>query len=360
MTAHLISIASGSSHQTYELIANAFEVLETDTGAMRQLAAESTLFNTPDPPGEEKLSKDEIYERLKNQVEVYGNLDSSESKGLTGSLINEYLNQLPPAERIEALKLPLVRAAHENGLAFEKFTGRTNAVEKFIAKHQYVEGQEAFNAVVDLLETVELFPGRALGFIKGDVHMTAFGGLHYDFQAAGEFVFTRSDLPGDTFQIQARLEAPFNGAAVTVITQLGMAIGGDRVTIDATRAEPLWINGSPAGLSDNVPAIQLAGGQVIRVSDARYVLSWNTGQNLTVTDRGTVLDAGLDIVFLTKRVRGGIRIGLARPKSRTCERVRASRRNSFGAAADQHAVVHHIRECMARQSERLSVRLQAR
>ena len=41
----------------------------------------------------------------------------------------------------------------------------------------------------------------------GDVHLTTFDGVYYNFQAAGEYVLTRSTVAGDTFQVQARLAA---------------------------------------------------------------------------------------------------------------------------------------------------------
>ena len=40
----------------------------------------------------------------------------------------------------------------------------------------------------------------ATGFGRGDVHLTTYDGLHYDFQAAGEFILTQSTLFGDLFK----------------------------------------------------------------------------------------------------------------------------------------------------------------
>ena len=42
------------------------------------------------------------------------------------------------------------------------------------------------------------------GTAIGDVHLVTYDGLHYDFQADGVFVLTRSTMPGDHFQIQTQ------------------------------------------------------------------------------------------------------------------------------------------------------------
>ena len=60
-----------------------------------------------------------------------------------------------------------------------------------------------------------IIPG---GSGNGDVHITTYDGLHYDFQAAGEFVLAQSTAAGDSFQVQIRLQPWYSGASVSVTT----------------------------------------------------------------------------------------------------------------------------------------------
>jgi hypothetical protein len=65
----------------------------------------------------------------------------------------------------------------------------------------------------------------------GDVHFIDFDGLTYNFQAEGEFILAKATTQGDDFQVQIRLQPYFNGAAVTVMTQVAAAVGQSRVTL---------------------------------------------------------------------------------------------------------------------------------
>ena len=84
--------------------------------------------------------------------------------------------------------------------------------------------------------------------VGGDVHITSFSGLHYDFQAAGEFVAAKATDPNDPFQVQIRLQPWFTGSSVSVTTQVATEVGSDRVTFDLDRADAgtgfVWVDGS--------------------------------------------------------------------------------------------------------------------
>ncbi len=106
-----------------------------------------------------------------------------------------------------------------------------------------------------------------------DPHLRTFDGLAYDFQTAGEFVLAR-DANGGTFQVQARLSAPQGTRAWSALTELGIQVGADRVTIDATRAAPVWVNGAPLTFTSDT--ISLADGEINRTSCTAIARSCST------------------------------------------------------------------------------------
>ena len=136
----------------------------------------------------------------------------------------------------------------------------------------------------------------------GDVHLTTFDGLHYDFQAAGEFVLAKSKVSGDFFQVQIRLapydfggSVPASKVSVSVTTQLAAQVGIDRVTFGVGRPKIVTVNGSATALSMSNPVLNLSGGQLIELSPSIYQLVWNTGEQMTVTYAGSYLNYTLSL-----------------------------------------------------------------
>jgi hypothetical protein len=125
---------------------------------------------------------------------------------------------------------------------------------------------------------------------SGDVHLTTFDSLLYDFQAEGEFVFAESKKAGDSYQIQARLQPYGNSSTVSIMTEVAAKVGSDRVTFAINRADTVWIDGIPSTLSTTNPTITLSGGVLHEVSPGIFTITWNTGETLTVTDHSSNID----------------------------------------------------------------------
>lgn len=122
----------------------------------------------------------------------------------------------------------------------------------------------------------------------GDVHMVTFNGLHYDFQALGDFVAVQATDPGNFWQIQIRT-ASYPGAA-SITTELAAQLGGDRVTFAIGRDFIVHVDGAP-DMALQVGAVQsFANGTLTQLSAESFKLAWNTGESVTVTDHGDYLD----------------------------------------------------------------------
>jgi hypothetical protein len=134
------------------------------------------------------------------------------------------------------------------------------------------------------------------GIAQGDVHIVTFDGLHYDFQADGAFILTRSTVPGDDFQIQIQTAPDAANHAVSYTTEAAAQVGSDVVTFAIDRASTVWIDGTPdTALSGADPLQSFAGGQLQELSSNSFLLTWATGQTLTITDQGSHLDSSVGL-----------------------------------------------------------------
>src|SRR5262249_19254283 len=76
--------------------------------------------------------------------------------------------------------------------------------------------------------TPDGFGGTNIGVGQGDVHMTSFDGLHYEFQAVGEFMAARSTVPGNPWEVQIRTDGV--QGQMSFATEVAADFGGVHVT----------------------------------------------------------------------------------------------------------------------------------
>jgi hypothetical protein len=122
---------------------------------------------------------------------------------------------------------------------------------------------------------------------NGDPHLTSFDGLHFDFQAAGEFLLAK----GGDLEVQARQEPYGNSRSVTVNTQIAARVGDRRVTVSpgAGRDDPpvVRIDGQLDPLPAGAPR-PFGGGTLARESgqDGWVDITWADGSTLVVRPVG--------------------------------------------------------------------------
>jgi hypothetical protein len=133
------------------------------------------------------------------------------------------------------------------------------------------------------------------GSAAGDVHMVTFDGLHYDFQAVGDYVLTRATAPGDPFQIQIETAADATIKAVSITTQVAARIGSDTVTFVLGRDREVWVDGAPDAVLTVGQPQQLTGGQLLETSPGNYRIDWAGGETLNVTDAGSLFNTAVSL-----------------------------------------------------------------
>ena len=127
---------------------------------------------------------------------------------------------------------------------------------------------------------VEVAPGGT-----GDVHLVTFDGLHYDFQAVGQFVAVESAVPDNPWQVQIQT-AP-SGDAASVTTELAATLGSDRMTFGIDRTNVVYVDGVPDATLKVGATQTFAGGTLAEPASDHYQLILNGGESIGVTDLGT-------------------------------------------------------------------------
>ena len=128
--------------------------------------------------------------------------------------------------------------------------------------------------------------------VWGDVHITTFDGVYYNFDAAGEYVLTRSTVGGDTFQVQARLQPPTGNGSVSEQTEVGAAVGSDDIVFAVDAGAPFYQNGTAETIGIG-NTLALSGGSVTQTSGNTYRVNWNTGESMSVTLNGSIISESI-------------------------------------------------------------------
>jgi RHS repeat-associated protein len=121
----------------------------------------------------------------------------------------------------------------------------------------------------------------------GDPHLTTLSGVHFDLQAAGEFL--AASAASGRIVIQARQQQVGN-SPVAINTAIAANVDGDRVSVYTKEPAFLMINNAPAEETDfewRLPH----GGRVERHGGSVQI-SWSDGTLLKITRAGESLDFG--------------------------------------------------------------------
>ena len=126
--------------------------------------------------------------------------------------------------------------------------------------------------------------------------MVTFDGLHYDFQATGDFVLARATTPGDSFQVQMRAAEYLTNPGTSVATEISAQLGHDEVSFNIADPATVSVNGiADFAIADASAQQQLDGGTLTALSSSSYQLTWNTGETLNVTNNGVYLDSSVQL-----------------------------------------------------------------
>jgi hypothetical protein len=132
--------------------------------------------------------------------------------------------------------------------------------------------------VLALLSTAG--PVRAMeGRAWGDIHVRTLDGATYDFQAAGEFVASRSTA-GD-LEVQLRLESTGFSSYVSIVTVVAVRVDTSRASVALGREPMLSVDGKPVTLSPGGGFDLPEGGRIER-SKRGYEINWSDGSSLFV------------------------------------------------------------------------------
>ncbi len=123
-------------------------------------------------------------------------------------------------------------------------------------------------------------PAQAMeGRAWGDIHVQTMDGATYEFQAAGEFVASRSTA-GD-LEVQLRLESTGFSSYVSIVTAVAVQVDTSRASVALGREPLLSVAEQPVPLSSG-GAVDLPDGGRIERSERGYEIFWSDGSTLFI------------------------------------------------------------------------------
>jgi hypothetical protein len=169
---------------------------------------------------------------------------------------------------------------------FKEFSG-AQFLHTLVAmkKLRYVIASLPLLALVFTVGAASATEGRAWG----DIHVQTMDGATYDFQAAGEFVASRS--PAGDLDVQLRLESTGFASNVSVATAVAVLVDTTRATLVLGREPLLYVDGEPAVPSGG--EVELVDGGRIVETKRGYEIHWSDGTVLSVDARKRHLNAFL-------------------------------------------------------------------
>jgi hypothetical protein len=210
------------------------------------------------------------------------------ANGTTGVLSGAGLTALPGgAGYVLSAADPATEQAELRALLFTPATGTETTGSKVT---------EGFTlAVSDGIDTASdrntsvVVTQASTGTAIGDVHLVTLDGLHYDFQADGEFTLVRSTIAGNPFDVQIRAETWAANTLTSLTTEAAAQVGTG--VVDFTLDGGVNVNGIRDTALDAAHPVQvLDGGTLTRLGDGDYQLSWTNGEGLTVSNQGFYLN----------------------------------------------------------------------
>jgi RHS repeat-associated protein len=135
-------------------------------------------------------------------------------------------------------------------------------------------------------------PGNGCGgsCAFGDTHLQNGKGLHFDFQAAGEFLVAAS--PDGKVIIQSRQEPVLGGTEITFNTAVATSVDGDRVGVYAKEASFVMVNGDAIKATDVEKSLPHGGN--LQLHGATVNLTWSDGTQINIIRTGRTLDYAIE------------------------------------------------------------------
>lgn len=142
-------------------------------------------------------------------------------------------------------------------------------------------------------------PSCSSGVSIGDTHLTTFDGVHYDFQASGEFLLAEV---ANEFTVQVRQASVPQWPNATVNKAVAVRMAQTRVTFYVEPSR-VTVDGAPSWVEDGKALMFADGVQVLRRGNV-YTVSDKHGNRVRATLNSNWIDTAVLVGHSPSRVRG--------------------------------------------------------